>query len=453
MWGDVVAGGNNVLSLVTRVLTVRAGISLVGAGALGYTWWTHRPAAIANNVLQTFESGGQPGWDTEFGKDAAASIKRPDVEKQLEEYFYPSSSSSPPTGDLSASYVLVMDAHGTGKSTAVRRVIRNRQGVNGAVYVNVPDDVSEFGDAVSEAVGYTGDVVDLIAGLRRRVNATTKEERAPLPSNEPMVTWNRVSRSIKAAAITFCEKHGRPAALIIDSAELIAKENPKFLSLLQTFAKKMTDDGILRVVFVSSDGSVFKQLDSENASSRSLDPYEVGDICDEDAVVFLTGKGVEKNQAVEAVRDITGGRFALLQRYVGSWAAKGNKATSEKLFEKTSMVLDASHIDERHEFFRALVDKTTIKDRPARQLWGGTDKFDSAMRVLVGNNIVSAHPNSTYTFHSRHVETFFKEVFRPGGGGGGGTSGGAGGPPGTWGGGGGGGPPEKSGGEDGKKGT
>jgi hypothetical protein len=37
---------------------------------------------------------------------------------------------------------------------------------------------------------------------------------------------------------------------------------------------------------------------------------------------------------------------------------------------------------------------------------------DSSLRSLVDKNIIAAHPDLTFTFHSRHVESFFKqEVF------------------------------------------
>jgi hypothetical protein len=371
---------------------------------LRFEIWDYIKDPSGATVLQTIEGGGKRGWDKEFDKDAAASIKRPDVEKKLEELFYPTPSPA------SASYVLIMGEHGTGKSTAVRRVIRDRRGVNGAIYVNVPTDLTKFGEVVSQAVGFPTDTVDT-GDLLRRLNATTKKERKPDPSREPMAVWSVVSDCIvKEAAITFKKKHGRPIALIIDSVELIAEKKPEFLADLQTFAKKMTDDGILRVVFVcSGGGSVLKQLDSENASSRSLDPFEVGDICDEDAIEFLTGNGVEKTQAAEAVRDITGGRFALLQRYLGSWAAKGNEATRADLFKKTKNSLRLAGLDPRHPFFRALALQQRVDDDPARDLLGM--EHQSILRTILEKNIVAAHPDLTYTFHSRYVDTFFKGVF------------------------------------------
>ena len=75
-------------------------------------------------------------------------------------------------------------------------------------------------------------------------------------------------------------------------------------------------------------------------------------------------------------------------------------------------VLDTMKIDKRHELFRTLVSQTRLTDHPARHLLG--DSADTTLRALLDKNIIAAHPDLTFTFHSRHVESFFKqEVFGP----------------------------------------
>jgi hypothetical protein len=401
MWNDTVGGAESGFFLVKRMLTVKAGTVLVTGGVLGYIWWTRRPSAVANDVLRTFESGGQLGWSLGFKEDLEAGIKRPIVENTLEQLFF---------GKGRAAYILIVGEHGTGKSTIVRRVIRERKGVNGAIYVNVPTNLTKFGDVVSEAVAYSADFVELVAGVRRRINATTKEEREPLPSEEPMATWNSVSDSIKAASIKFHEKHGRPAVLIFDSSERIAKASPAFLAELQEFAKDMTDSGILRVVFVSSDGSVLAQLRGRSAWSRALKPpFEVGDISDADAVEFLKGKGVEEEQATEAVRDITGGRFALLTDYLSAYKSVGNKVALREFWNSIEEQLsERVKLPPDHAFFRKMVEQGCVDSATARSLVS-----EETRKALLSGNIVAAHYARTQalTFHSRYVETFFKRVF------------------------------------------
>ena len=349
---------------------------VVGLAGAAYVMWNYpRPENVPDRVLETFESGGKPGWDEGFGKDADAVVKRPDVETQLKEFFYPT-----PEDDPDASYVLIVGEHGTGKSTAVRRVVREREGINGAIYVSVPDDISYFGGVVASAVG--------------------------MPDTEPSATWVRASLAIRGAAIKFYDKHKRPAVLIIDGVELFAEKNPEFLANLQDFAKDRTDEGSLRMVFVSSDGSVLEQLKRRSAKSRMRKlPFEVGDISDKEAVEFLKRKGVEQEQAEEAVRDITGGRFELLNDYLS--VSTGNDATRQELFKETRDAVESVGIDERHPLFGALVAQQRIDKSPAKRLLGA--KADTTLCALLDKNIIAAHPDYTFTFHSRHVESFFKQ--------------------------------------------
>ena len=164
------------------------------------------------------------------------------------------------------------------------------------------------------------------------------------------------------------------------------------------------------MVFVSSDGSVLEQLQSRSAWSRARDPFEVCDISDKAAVEFLTRKGVEQEKAEEAVRDITGGRFELLNDYLRVWRFAGNDATRQELFKATRDLLKLGGFNPAHKFFRALVSQERVDVDPARNMWG--DKHITALRALLDKNIIAAHPDLTFTFHSRHVESFFKqEVF------------------------------------------
>ena len=333
--------------IVKVVSTVVVGL----AGAAYVKWNYSRTEDRRDFVLETFESGGKPNWDSSFTLVEAANIKRPDLEKKLKELIYPT-----PDGKLSSSYFLIMGEPGTGKSAAMRRVVREHEGINGAIYVNVPDDTRLFGGCLALAVGLPGVVLDEKYGVIRRINHET-EKMNDLPlSEEPSATWARASAVIREAANKFLNKHNRPAVLIIDGVERLAQENPEFLAMLQAFAKLGTDKGCLRVVFVSSDGSVLEQFQSRSTKSWMLDQhFEIGDISDKAAVEFLKGQGVEQEKAEEAVRDITGGRFTLLRKFVESWAAKGTETTRQELFDETRHALNMIKIDERHKFFRTLV--------------------------------------------------------------------------------------------------
>jgi KaiC/GvpD/RAD55 family RecA-like ATPase len=317
------------------VLSAIAGVAILGYGA--YVLWPYRPSAVPDRVLAAFVAGGLPGWDTDFSDDNEADIKRPTINADLERFIFPQRRDT--------KYVVIVGEHGTGKSTAVRSVVRNRTGDKGAVYVNTPLDVYKFSRVLATAVDFTWDVVDLPGGVRRMLSLTTKEETTPKRADEPLKSFTSVAGAIAAAAVKFKQQYGRSAVLIIDSAEIIAKDNPAFFAKMQDFAKQMTDAGNLRLVFVFSDGTALEQMQTRSALSRAREPvYEVGDISDEDAVKYLMGRKVPQAQAEEAVRTITGGRFELLGKYATGWTAVGNAATRDKLYRQVQKGLDEVNV-------------------------------------------------------------------------------------------------------------
>ena len=56
-------------------------------------------------------------------------------------------------------------------------------------------------------------------------------------------------------------------------------------------------------------------LESHSHASRSR-TFLVGEIEDDEAVDYLVSKGINKENATDAVARITGGRFALLNDYI-----------------------------------------------------------------------------------------------------------------------------------------
>ena len=156
--------------------------------------------------------------------------------------------------------------------------------------------------------------------------------------------------------------------LVIDAADNVAKTNPVFFNDLQDFAKVCADAGSLRIIFVSSEGAALPLMHLSSAWSRMLKPpYEVPDIGSEEAVAFLVRRGLDRSRAVEAVRDITGGRFSLLH----------------------------------HPLFRELCTSKITTINAAIALLS-RDKIDALLKA----NILAAHPDGTYTTHARHVEVF-----------------------------------------------
>ena len=193
--------------------------------------------------------------------------------------------------------------------------------------------------------------------------------------------------------------------LVIDSVDRIAETNPDFLGYLQDSAKEFADGGNLCFVFISSDGSTLPLMMANRSSwSRADEPYEVGEIPDDQAVEFLMKNGISEDMAKRAVTNLTGGLFVSLNKFVSS---NTRGMTYEHLVEQRDRALRGRllvlKVSPNHALFRQLVKHATIGIDDALGLGMEKDLLD----LLLKNNLLAVHPNKTYTFHDRHTAMWF----------------------------------------------
>jgi len=251
----------------------------VMAGGGVYLYTTRTPAANVEAASNAFERGAVGGGA--WPEDATVIVERAVLEEQLLPLL---------RSEFSDKYGLVCGEHGTGKSTAVRKAARklHADGANGVVYFSV-DEVSNFTADLASVIGHKTNVVDMEESMVRALMKIIKAEE--------VLTWPALKKDIKAGALQFYNKYKRPATLVLDNVDIIAKKDPEFLIDLQRFAKAMADEHILRVIFVSSDGTAPALMKGQSEWGRALDPLEVGDISDADALSYLKSRGSKPSVA------------------------------------------------------------------------------------------------------------------------------------------------------------
>ena len=373
--------------LKNRARMYIGGVAVAGVGV--YYGFVHESEeGVTSAMVTLFEEGTIRSWCTE--EDGIASVARVQLHEELNLLLHPQTSDS---------YCVVHGENGTGKSTAVRQTIASLEDPKGVIYMMTPPcGASQFVPHIARAVGYR-EAIDIPAYLRRRLQGVTKEEGGP---RQPDVAWRLLISKIMEVAAAYKLKHGRPAVLVIDDADIIAKENPAFLTLLQTAAKNGADTGTLRIVFVSSEGHALPLLQAHSHWSRGR-VHEVGDIEDEEAVKYLVDvKEVDETRASEAVEKITGGRFALLNEFARDSQKKTNEAILEELHDTTKERLLLLGVKADHELFQMILHPEPLRSADAARLVGIKN-----LDALAKGNIITIHNNGIVTFNSRHVESFF----------------------------------------------
>ena len=120
-----------------------------------------------------------------------------------------------------------------------------------------------------------------------------------------------VISTVENAAVRFQKKHGKMPVLFLDGIDLVVKYDEKLFGALVTQAKGLSNRGTLRVVFVSSDGSVIPLLQKYAAINRMDTIKEVLDISSEDVLKYLAHFGITGSKANRIV-NLVGGRLAYL---------------------------------------------------------------------------------------------------------------------------------------------
>ena len=357
--------------------------------ALGVIYWLYgTEAAITNNMVATFATGVD-GW---VPSDDNASVSRAALMTDLLPILQP---------DHSKQYFVILGEKGVGKSTAVRQAIRQLEEPRGVIYIMAPNAaasffVSQLAQTVSyrKALNFFGRLWTLVSG-----DSDSGEEDA----SDSL--WGRLQRKLLEVGKAYLAKYKRPPVLVIDAADKIYKKDPDLLFDIQALAKDGADSGCLRVVFVISETSAFEMLQSHSHASRSR-TFLVGEIEDDEAVDYLVSKGINKENATDAVARITGGRFALLNDYIGDHQdGLTNDQVLANYHAATDSALVRMEIEIADELFSVVSTESLKVGRAERMI--GPDK----LAQLTRENILTVNPSTRLVaFNSRHVQTFFTEA-------------------------------------------
>ena len=204
------------------------------------------------------------------------------------------------TQNATGMYYLVEGPHGCGKTTALRYAAE-AIGDNIA-YVTV-DHSADFGMSLANALS-----IDL--GCKESPTGVI-----PVKKKCPETLGDRVKRCLNELEQIQEEGNSVPI-LIIDNVDILVDENSSVVFTLQAFAKRMADERLLTIYFVSSEGKFKSLLLQKSASSRMVTfPHHKWELSKEEAVRYLHCQcpHVLKDTITKIV-DIVGGYFTHLSQ-------------------------------------------------------------------------------------------------------------------------------------------
>ena len=236
------------------------------------------------------------------GNENAAGVPRPEVATYLTKWFLPEERLLPVTR-----FGVIIGPSGTGKTSAVRELCNNNP--HGVLYFEIKEPNSFVKQLSKELEIKTSPntMLDLI------LSDVCKGYRQyhVLPDDQ-YAGFALVEETLSVAATVYTKEYNRVPVMFIDGVDLLAKRYPELCVSLITVAKILANDSTIKIVLVSSEGSIMPLLEKMSAKNRSV-VYEIGDL--QDAVLYLMKNLMSEDKAKEVVKCI-GGRLVYLESTV-----------------------------------------------------------------------------------------------------------------------------------------
>lgn len=334
-------------------------------------------------------------------------IYRPDIITDITNRFFPKP-------ETVTRFGLVIGPSGSGKTYAIKDLCNKYP--DGVLYHEIVEPSSFVLGLSAEMCMKTAPstALDLLLGyINKRYT-----HYYVLPASQH-ASLDMVLDTLKDAAIQYQQNHGKVPVLFLDGVDLLAKYDKELCCRLITHAKVLANEGILRIVLVSSEGNIMPLLEVLSAMNRAL-MYEIGDVCDEKALEYLMNNDVCEDTGRKLVECI-GGRIIHLESCVVLMQIEGWNAedvcerAKSSLFER---ILNGQKLaisrtwPESGKILKVLASNRYIV--PAELLKEiGSHELDKALEKLIDANILRYTEKGHVTWHGRVQQQVFGNLTYP----------------------------------------
>ena len=184
--------------------------------------------------------------------------------------------------DTEGMFGIVFGAAGTRKSNVLRHIcqerwkrdVKSKSNPSGVLYVELGSD-ARFAHKITETCG-----IPLEPNIFEVVIATiipAWKRHLTLPQNDEITALAQVFSIIEEGGLLYKKTYSKVPVLIIDGADIVAKNNRKLFDGLLEWAKKCANEDSVLVVMGSSDGHVLRYVDKQACKSRAAPFAEVTD--------------------------------------------------------------------------------------------------------------------------------------------------------------------------------
>ena len=306
---------------------------------------------------------------------------------------------------------VVIGPSGSGKTSIITELCnKNPQGV---LYYEVRQPNS-FVNGLSREIGMKitpNTALDLLLGYISQRYAHYYE----LPESQ-LSGINVVIDVLDDVSTRYIWEHKKIPVLFIDGIDVLAKYDEELCSQLVILCKVLANNDKLRVVLVSSEGTVIPLLAKLSATNRGF-IYEVGDVRDDDAFRYLVRNGVQESLAEKLVERI-GGRMVHLESCIHllqTYQEDKEKDMLEKITtDLFSRILSAQHlfIEKYKPESEAILEIISEEDYidPAKLLKDAgmeKDKVHEVLAGLIDVNILRYNVKGFVTWYGKIQATVF----------------------------------------------
>ena len=237
-----------------------------------------------------------------------------------------------------------------------------------------------------------------------------------------------VLKELERRAIVYNEKNHRIACLFIDGVDFLAKEQPQDFLELVDLAKTFARNGYLRIVLVSSEGSVIPLLDNTTSKTRMGEVVEILDIACNDSEHYMTQQGIPVSLA-KRIYNFTGGRFVHINQAIEMYQIRVELGLSEDdIFDEISDILLGMYFRKRitemnlyHQAHGEMILKKVLSAEnniidPGEPFESVDEKNKSvllteAMKSLVKINLLRYTARGWITWHSQVVQYGVSQMY------------------------------------------